>query len=66
MINKLNQLFTQSTEKIKQAVHPQLLRKNKINIKVKTLSKTTILTIVALVGSAIFSISLASWVTYGI
>lgn len=59
MTDKLDQLFKQDNE-MEQKIESKLLRKNKKNIKIKSLSKTTVLTIVALVGAAIFSFSFAT------
>jgi hypothetical protein len=59
MNSQLNKIFAQNNKDMEQAIQGQLLRKNKVNVKVKSLSKTTVITIVALLGAAIFSVSFA-------
>jgi TRAP-type mannitol/chloroaromatic compound transport system permease large subunit len=58
-INKLEQLFESKNKKMQQAIQNDLLRKNKLKVRVKSLSKTTVLTIVALIGAVVFSVSFA-------
>lgn len=57
--NQLEQLFENKNKKMQQNIQYNLLRKNKLKVRVKSLSKTTVLTIVALIGAGIFSISFA-------
>ncbi|MFK5893555.1 MAG: hypothetical protein QM504_10075 [Pseudomonadota bacterium] len=62
MINKTNQLeklFENKNKKMEQAIQNNLLRKNNLKVKVKSLSKTTVLSIVALIGAVVFSVSFA-------
>ncbi len=58
--NQLEQLFESKNKKIQQAIQNNLLQKNKFKVKVKSLSKTTVLTIVAFIGAVVFSLSLYS------
>ncbi len=57
--NQLEKLFENKNKKMEQTIQNNLLKKNKFKVKVKSLSKTTILTIVALIGAVIFSVSFA-------
>jgi len=57
--SQLDKLFAQNNQDIEQVLQSRLLSKNKIKVKVKSLSKTAVLTLVALIGSVIFSISFA-------
>ena len=56
-INELEQLFESKNNKMQRAVQNRLLRKNKLKVKVKSLSKTTVITLVALIGAVVFSVS---------
>ena len=57
--NQLEQLFENKNKKMQQNIQYNLLRKNKLKVRVKSLSKTTVLTIVALIGAVVFSVSFA-------
>ena len=56
--NQLEKLFESKNKKMQQVIQNNLLKKNKF--KVKSLPKTTVLTIVALIGAVVFSLSLYS------
>jgi len=62
--SQLSQLFMQSNKEMKHTIRAKLLLKNKIKTKVKSLSKTTILTLVALLGATVFSVSFAALLFY--
>ncbi len=57
--NKIEQLFASKNKKMEQTIQDNLLRKNKLKVKVKALSKTTVITLVALIGAVVFSVSFA-------
>ena len=57
--NQLEKLFESKNKKMQQVIQNNLLKKNKFKVKVKSLSKTTVLTIVALIGAVVFSVSFA-------
>ena len=57
--NQLEKLFESKNKKMEQTIQNNLLKKNKFKVKVKSLSKTTVLTIVALIGAVVFSVSFA-------
>ncbi len=58
-LNQLEQLFENKNKKMEQTIQENLLRKNKLKVKVKALSKTTVITLVALIGAVVFSVSFA-------
>jgi len=56
--NQLEQLFESKNKKMEQAIQNSLLQKNNRKIRVKSLSKITVLTIVSLIGAIIFALNL--------
>ncbi len=56
--NQLEQLFESKNKKMEQTIQNNLLRKNNRKVRFKSLSKTTVLIIVALIGAIIFSLNL--------
>jgi membrane protein required for beta-lactamase induction len=53
--NQLEHLFEIKNKKMEQTIQDILLRKNNRKVRVKSLSKTTVLIIVTLIGAMIFS-----------
>jgi hypothetical protein len=63
--NQLEQLFASKNNNMQQNIQNiqniqnNLLRKNILKVRVKSLSKTTVITLVALIGAVVFSVSFA-------